>query len=337
MTAGNNGASTPENDDPFGYLYRSEGGEDGASGNGAAPRTGGYGYPGPAAQPGVPRTSYNQVSRVGERRYGQQQTQQQSYGQQQTQQQPYGQQANAAYAAPETLPGGAPRQPGPPPHGGRGHGGGRGPNSRGLLIGAIAVVAAVVIGIGVAMATKSDDGKKDEAQNSAPPADDSGGNQGGGQKEKPSGKDKGKGESFSSKKEDAASLRLGGPAAVASDIPNARSKSGSYVTMNSPGATASWSVDVPKDGQYTLFMGYSVPGKDANTTLVVNDKPRSEPHDLENFAHATEGAWDKGWTHSFAYVQLNKGTNTLQLSCQPGNQCDYILDQVWMKEGQVKG
>ena len=25
MTAGNNGADTPENDDPFAYLYRSEG------------------------------------------------------------------------------------------------------------------------------------------------------------------------------------------------------------------------------------------------------------------------------------------------------------------------
>ncbi|MBI0385487.1 carbohydrate-binding protein, partial [Streptomyces albiflaviniger] len=56
MTAGNNGSGTPENDDPFAYLYRSEGdqgNEGGQSGQpGAAPRTGGYGYPGPA-QPGV--------------------------------------------------------------------------------------------------------------------------------------------------------------------------------------------------------------------------------------------------------------------------------------------
>ena len=68
MTAGNNGASTPEDDDPFGYLY-----EDGQAAGAQQPRQGGYGYPAPAAQPGVPRTSYNQVRTVGERQYGQQQ------------------------------------------------------------------------------------------------------------------------------------------------------------------------------------------------------------------------------------------------------------------------
>ena len=42
MTPGNNGASTPEDDDPFGYLYA-----DGQA-NGAQPPSGGggYGYPG---------------------------------------------------------------------------------------------------------------------------------------------------------------------------------------------------------------------------------------------------------------------------------------------------
>ncbi|MDT0488350.1 carbohydrate-binding protein, partial [Streptomyces sp. DSM 41640] len=54
MTAGNNGASKPEDDDPFGYLYA-----DGQAAGAQPPGQGGYGYPGPAAQPGVPRTSYN--------------------------------------------------------------------------------------------------------------------------------------------------------------------------------------------------------------------------------------------------------------------------------------
>ncbi|CAM5722392.1 CBM6 domain-containing protein OS=Streptomyces violarus OX=67380 GN=FHS41_007850 PE=4 SV=1 [Streptomyces violarus] len=40
MTPGNNGASTPEDDDPFGYLYA-----DGQA-NGAQPPSGGYGTPG---------------------------------------------------------------------------------------------------------------------------------------------------------------------------------------------------------------------------------------------------------------------------------------------------
>lgn len=95
MTAGNNGANKPEDDDPFGYLY-----EDGQAAGAQPPRQGGYGYPGPAApQPGVPRTSYNQVRTVGERQYGQQVPQQQPYGQQQAYNQP-----NAQYAAPRRTP-----------------------------------------------------------------------------------------------------------------------------------------------------------------------------------------------------------------------------------------
>lgn len=66
------GANQPEDDDPFGYLYA-----DGQAAGATPPgQGGGYGYPGPAvggpsgAQPGVPRTSYNQVRTVGERTYG---------------------------------------------------------------------------------------------------------------------------------------------------------------------------------------------------------------------------------------------------------------------------
>ncbi|MCI0383666.1 carbohydrate-binding protein, partial [Streptomyces sp. CNQ085] len=91
MTAGNNGSGTPENDDPFAYLYRSEGGTGGDAGA-AAP------------QPGVPRTSYNHVRAVGERRYGGQQGQQQGPPPHQPQQPPH--QPSAHYAAPETVPGG---------------------------------------------------------------------------------------------------------------------------------------------------------------------------------------------------------------------------------------
>ena len=39
MTPGDNGPSTPEDDDPFGYLYA-----DGQA-RGAQPPSGGYGYP----------------------------------------------------------------------------------------------------------------------------------------------------------------------------------------------------------------------------------------------------------------------------------------------------
>lgn len=146
MTAGNNGADTPENDDPFAYLYRSEGGEGGApgpSGDGPAAR-----------QPGVPRTSYNQVRAVGQRQYGQQAPQQVTYGQQ-----------NAHYAAPETLPGGDRTRSAPAP----GNGGQEPRRGRnGLLIGAVAVVAVVCIGIGVAMLTNGKNAKDDTAGKPGP-------------------------------------------------------------------------------------------------------------------------------------------------------------------------
>ncbi|MFV2119453.1 hypothetical protein ACE14D_13800, partial [Streptomyces sp. Act-28] len=102
MAAGNhgNGEGTPEDDDPFGYLY--------ADGQAAGGGQGGYGYPGPAgAQPGRPRTSYNQVRAVGERPRGQVPPQPQ-YGQQHGT--PYGQ-PHPQYAAPEAYPGGAPARP----------------------------------------------------------------------------------------------------------------------------------------------------------------------------------------------------------------------------------
>jgi hypothetical protein len=144
MTPGDNGASKPEEDDPFGYLYA-----DGQA-RGAQPPSGGYGYP----------NAVNRVRPVGERRYGQaQQTappQQGGYGQ-----------TTAHYQAPETMPGGAPtsRQAS---HGGGG-GGRRGPNTKGLLIGAIAVVAAVVIGIGIAMLNGNSDDDKGGNQADASP------------------------------------------------------------------------------------------------------------------------------------------------------------------------
>lgn len=299
MTAGNNGADTPENDDPFAYLYRSEGGEGGApgpSGDGPAAR-----------QPGVPRTSYNQVRAVGQRQYGQQAPQQVTYGQQ-----------NAHYAAPETLPGGDRTRTAPAPGNG-GHEPRRGRN--GLLIGAVAVVAVVCIGIGVAMLTNGKDTKDDTAGKPGPTAGDT---------VSPGDKPK-KPAPGKLPKEDAGSLRLDGGATTAKDVPGARSPGGMYVAgMNTPGAAATWTLDVNRPGKYKLWVGYGVPGKDANLTLNVNGKADSRPINMENFAHAPEGAWDKGWTKTWSYVQLNKGTNTVKLSCESGNQCDVNLDKVWL-------
>ncbi len=316
MTAGNNGSGTPDNDDPFAYLYRSEGGTDGGAGGSAT------------QQPGVPRTSFNQVRPVGERRYGGQQAQQQP-------QQPG--RPNAYYAAPETVPGGraAARQGAPA---GRGRAAARaGRNHNGLLIGAIAVVAAVIVGVGSAIIFSDDDkAVGNQAGTSASPTAeaDSGNASEGEGKSGNAGDDEEKG---ALPREDAASLRPEGGATVAKDIEGSRARSGAYVAgLDKPGASVSWVFDVPEGGKYTLYVGYGVPGKDANSTLTVNGKPQGQPLNMKNFAQAEEGQWDKGWTRTYAWIELTKGTNTVSISCEQGNQCGFVLDQVWLEEGHVK-
>ncbi|MEU1350470.1 carbohydrate-binding protein [Streptomyces sp. NPDC005795] len=325
--AGNNGASTPEDDDPFGYLY-----EDGQAAGAQPPGQGGYGYPGPAAQPGVPRTSYNQVRTVGERQYGQVPPQQ-AYGQPQA---PYGQpngqygQPNAQYAAPETYPGGAPTAQ-VPHQGGRGSGNGGpgrgGPNTKGLLIGAVAVVAVVLIGIGVALMTDDDKGdeKKDEATTSSGAA--------GEVEQSPTPEASKSSEApVELPKQDAASLKLGGDAGLDNTVKGAKSNNGQYINLNAVGRSATWSVEVPEAGEYTLFVTYGVPGKDAKTSLTVNSEaPRGI--NMTNFAKAPEGDLEKGWTTTYAYVNLTKGPNTLMISCNEGDQCDANLDQLSLKAG----
>ncbi|GHE34695.1 MULTISPECIES: CBM35 domain-containing protein [Streptomyces] len=328
MTPGNNGASTPEDDDPFGYLYA-----DGQA-NGAQPPSGGYGYP----------NSVNRVRAVGQRQYGGAQQPQQTgqygssgapgqtaaYGQV-PQQQAYGTygppgQPNPHYAAPETVPGGQP--PGRREQaGGNGGGRGRGPNTKGLLIGAIAVVAAVVIGIGIAM-LGGDDDKKDSAGGDTTPTASSS------PTPSKSGED-GSGDSGKLPTTDAKTLKLDGGATTASDVKGAKADGGSYVTnFNHEGAAVTWTVNgIAKSGKYTLYVGYGVPGKDANATLTLNGEAQSRPINMSNFAKAPEGDYEKGWTSTWANIQLNKGTNTIRISCEQGNSCDANLDQLWLLEG----
>ncbi|WP_234542519.1 carbohydrate-binding protein [Streptomyces shenzhenensis] len=312
MTPGNNGASTPEDDDPFGYLYA-----DGQA-RGAQPPSGsgGYGYP-------------HQVSRVrsvGERTYGgQQQAPQSPYGGQTIpQQQPgggYGQQPNAAYQAPETFPGGPPPTRQAPSNPGRG----RGPNTKGLLIGAVAVVAAVVIGISLAMMNGNSDDKAGSGASSSP-------TQSASASPSPS--------STSSASAtgdippiDAKALRLDGGATLASDVKGAKAEGGIYVTnLNQTGAGVTWTVNgIPSDGLYTVFAHYSAV-QDGSMTLSINGKAFGSKFSLDNYTHQSDPT--KAWTTSYAWPTLTKGTNTISLSCQSGDSCDVLLDQLWVQQGK---
>ncbi|MBT2467383.1 carbohydrate-binding protein [Streptomyces sp. ISL-66] len=334
----NGGAKKPEDDDPFGYLYA-----DGQAAGATPPgQGGGYGYPGAtlggqsgAAQPGVPRTSYNQVRTVGDRPYGGQR------GQVPPQQQPPAYQAQ--YQAPEALQAaggyGVPPQPqytqsSPLPGGGGhggGHGGGGGSSRNGMLIAAVAVVAAVAIGIGAAVAF----GDKDKGEKGKDKA-----NPGAGQPSAP--------QSPSGKPSDSASPKVelpkgdaGGPGMVISGgaslmnaVPGAKSASGQYVgNFNQPGAGVTWTLDLPKEGTYRLYVRFGIPGEDANGTLAVNGKPNSSPLNMRNFANSPKGDWEKGWQTTWGPVTLNKGTNTIKLSCETGNKCQVNIDQLWLQEG----
>ena len=81
---------------------------------------------------------------------------------------------------------------------------------------------------------------------------------------------------------------------------------------------------------------FSVPGSDQKMTLTVNGKEFGSKLSLKNYAEAQEGDFAKGWTTSFAWPSLTKGTNTLTLSCETGDNCNVLLDQLWVKQGQVK-
>jgi hypothetical protein len=95
-----------------------------------------------------------------------------------------------------------------------------------------------------------------------------------------------------------------------------------------------WTVTVPEDGPYTLFTSYGNAGADANLTLVVNGTPRTDPVNLKNYGNYTD--WSKAWSnHTYNWVDLKKGANTLTLACGPNQNCGVNLDQFWLKQGQV--
>lgn len=300
MSAGNNGGQPPDQgDDPFGYLYRPEGGEAGPQ---QAPR-----------QP-----SYQQVRPVGERTYGGAQ----GY-----------RRPDAHYAAPETQPGhgGYPAGPG----GGRS---GPDTRRNGLLWGAIAVVTVVVLSVGAAILFSSDGGEANANPEPSASADDATDGAGGDEEpsDEPE-EDESEDEDDASDElpvgdlTDTGEVTLAGGARLESGVDGSRAEDGLYVGgMNSTGALVTWNFDFQGEpGQYRWWVGYTLPpGDEQALSFAVNSEVRDDKLTMKDYVEADD--LPGNWTRTYRLIELREGENTLQLGCDEGDSCDVIIDQLWI-------
>ncbi|WP_162824233.1 carbohydrate-binding protein [Peterkaempfera bronchialis] len=303
MTAGSNGV--PEDDDPFGYLYRPSGGGAGNEGvDGAAPTV--------VQQPGVPRTSYAQPTQVGRAQYGQRPPAQPAYGQTVPHQ-------HAPYAQHSRPQPGADGYDGYDGHdgGGRGAGRGGGGRSRGLVFGAIAVVAAIVIGASFAFMNDDDKGDKGAAgqasQSPSAAASDSG--------------DSSASPSPSASSEpvaDASSLQVQG-GAQGSGIQGAKSSDGKYVTLQQ-GTALTWKVQPPSAGQYKFWVHYDNPGADAQAAVSINGEQHGGGIKLTNWAKSSDP--ERAWVSSYSWLNLKAGANTIVVTCDNPGCAGLLVDKV---------
>ncbi|WP_168220745.1 hypothetical protein [Streptomyces sp. RFCAC02] len=312
MSSGHTGAGTPdEGDDPFAYLYRPA---DGSAPQRQTPR-----------QP-----SYNQVRPVGERTFGGQQG---GYGyppqQQRPQTPPNGAGPDARYAAPETqaMPGG-PRHT-PPPAGRRGA---PPPRRNGLLIGAIAVACAVLLGVIGAIAF-SGGGDEDDRAGDDPttaPSDTGGDGQGGDDEpsDEPTEDEDEAGELPTAGREN---LQVSG-AGWEDSVENASSDDGSYIALhNAKNSTITWSFELdgePLD-QYWFYVSYSAVSDGQSLSFSVNGEQRDDAVDLKDWATGSD-EWADSWVKTFNYVNLQEGENTIQMTCS--DSCDVLIDRVWLSD-----
>lgn len=328
MSAGNTGGTPNEGDDPFAYLYRPEDGPQGGT-----PQ---------APQPRPP--SHHQVRAVGERTYGAQQgypgqaapsprQAPHGYGQQPG---PGYQQPDAYYAAPETQHGGSPYGPGP----GRSGLPEPEPRRNGLLIGAIAAVTAVVLGVGAAILFSGDDSQgtagaeqsqdaggaqeqPGEGETSPEPQDGSeGGDEDGSEEKEPEELPSG----------DLTELTLDNGALLESTVGGARSPSSAYISgLNTPGALITWTFDFQGDpGSYKMNVGYSVLRGDQAMSFAVNNALREDQINLRDYAKNND--WATNWVTTFNYIELAKGQNTILIGCDEGDKCEAIIDRLWITE-----
>ncbi|MER7707653.1 hypothetical protein ABTX81_32730 [Kitasatospora sp. NPDC097605] len=322
-TAGSSGApqgpedGAPQDDDPFGYLYRPA---DGGSGQQAEP------------QQGVPRTPYSRPMEVGRAQYGQQPRPQQPYppqpGYPQAQpQQPYPPQAEFAAAPTQQTTRYAEHsrpQPGEerPPSGGRG---------KGAVIGAVAVVAAIAIGAGIALSTGGDpdkdtdkDAKGGTTTASAPATP--GATTGADPTSAAASATPSATGSGGLGPVDASQLQ-GQNAPSANTVKGAKSADGSYLTLN-PGGSVTWTGDLAAAGTYKFTVHYNNPGADVRATMAVNGKDWPSGANMRNYSPGKEPA--SSWFNTYITPPMQAGTNTVVITLPPGSGT-ILIDQVLLE------
>ncbi|MFC5667233.1 hypothetical protein ACFP3U_30235 [Kitasatospora misakiensis] len=316
-TAGSSGApqgpegGAPQDDDPFGYLYRPA---DGASGQPAEP------------QQGVPRTPYSRPMEVGRAQYGQPPRQQQPYPPQQQgypqaqPQQPYPAQADFGGAPTQQTRYAEHSRPQPGeerPSSGRG---------KGAVIGAVAVVAAVAIGAAVALTggdADKDKSAKGGSSVSAPAAPGAGtgtAGPGGSASATPSATASGAGGLGTV---DASQLQAQN-APAGNTVKGAKSSDGSYLTLN-PGGTVTWSGDLPTAGTYKFTVHYSNAAGDVRATATVNGKDWPGGLGFKNYSPGKDPA--SSWFNTYITPPMQAGPNSVVISLPPGSGT-ILVDQV---------
>ncbi|WP_327357903.1 hypothetical protein [Streptomyces sp. NBC_01304] len=84
-------------------------------------------------------------------------------------------------------------------------------------------------------------------------------------------------------------------------------------------------------------MPYGMPGKKMSTTLSIDGTAQDRKLNMDTFGYGPESNGEKGWTNtrtnSWTNIVLNKGANTIKISCEQGDSREVNLDQVSLVKG----
>lgn len=124
-------------------------------------------------------------------------------------------------------------------------------------------------------------------------------------------------------------MTLGGGAVPANNHTGAASTDGKFVPLTASGMSITWSsVTVPTAGSYTFWVHYANAGGGGDNpfTLTVNGKALPQTINLKNWAGST--SWDQAWQRSYSPVTLNAGSNTIEVSYGSGSNAGINVDQL---------